>query len=636
VTLPMNVALPVPLTGHRVAAQLRVRTSGALVVWLGAVVGSLLLAYSVAYAGGRADTDQLHFHLFWAGELAFFVPALVWLLRPATGRGARVAIVAATGAFDYLPKYFRDPTYPLFHDELLHSRQLAHVVATGAPFQPSPTLAIVRFFPGLHTATAALEQATGAPAWVTQTALLLALHVIALVGVFLFAEEITRSARIGGLAAFAYALNPSFLFFDTQFAYESLGVVFFIWVLVALVKAERAPRPAVAAGWVALGVMLGAASVITHHMSSYVIGLTLLVAAATAIGTRARRRTVLVALLLATALTAAVSGWTLFVASGVVDYLSPHIGGGIGQLMRLVAHEQQQTHTLFAHSTAPAYEQWAGRLAQVIVFGVAVFAVRSLLGLRARSIAVSGLLVFSVLYFASLPFMYTSAGNEGARRSWAFTYLGVAVLLGLAGDRVSRIDRGRLVIRAATAAAVVVGTIVLVGNVAAGINAYYRFPGPASTRSEVRTVTPELRAAAAWLKQTQAAPRRILADEFSSPALAFFGDAFPATPSAGFPTWQVYLSTHRLPPRLEGELRSARYSIVVANAMIPLSRRFYSTVDEVGASSRGGTSVAIARFDRSPWLLKLYGSDKLAIYRIDFDALQAWLAGQRQPSERRG
>jgi hypothetical protein len=345
---------------------------------------------------------------------------------------------------------------------------------------------------------------------------------------------------------------------------------------------------------------------------------------------------VIVALLLAAALVAAIAGWTLFVASGVVAYLAPHVGGGVGQLMRLVAHEQQQTHTLFAHSTAPVYEQQAGRLAQILVLLVSAFAFRSLLALRGRSVVVSALAVFAVLYFVSLPFMYTSAGNEGARRSWAFTYVGIAVLLALAADRISSRDRGRLLAGAATLAAVAVGAVVLVGNVAVGINPYYRFPGPASIRSEVRVVTPELRAGAAWLKHTQAAPRRILADEFSSPSLAYFGDAFPATPSAGFPTWQLYLSPDRPPLRLEGELRSARYGIVVANGMIPLSRSFYSTADEGGGPApRDTTRVAIDRLDRSPWLLKLYGSDNLAIYRIDFDALRAGLAGPRKPAVRR-
>lgn len=583
-------------------------------VWLGLVCGSVLVPYSYAYAAGHADGDRVHFALFWAGELVFFVPALVLLLRPATGRGVRLAVVAATGAFDFLPKFLRDPHFPLFHDELLHSRELAHVVATGKLFQPAPVLGIIRFFPGLHGATAALVRISGAPEFAVQTSLVLVLHVAVLVGVFALAETVTDSPRAGSLAAFAYALNPSFLFFDTQFAYESLAIVLFIWVLVALVRAEAADGRAEAARWLALGVLLGAACVVTHHLTSYALIVTLAIATVAALARR-RSRHVAPSAVLATVLAGAVVAWTAFVASGVVAYLAPHFSGGVAQLLRLVAREQQ-AHTLFAHSTSPLYEQWAGRLAPVIAFGLVLVALRRVRVTPPRSAFVAVAVVLAGLYFVSLPFIYTTAGNEGARRSWAFSYLGVAFLAAVAFERLPRAA-------IATPLAVVLGSVMLVGNVATGINAYYRFPGPASTRSEVRTTTPELRAAAGWLRATQPAPRRLLTDRESSPAFAFFGDAEPGSPSTGFPIWRLFLSARPPTAVFAHELRTSGYDLVVVNAPIPLLRTYYSSeqTDVLPTTAKVSSRAVITRLDAEPWAAKVYGSDGFGIYRLDFGRL---------------
>jgi hypothetical protein len=611
----------------------RADAAGALAVWLGLVGGVVMLAYSYSYASTHSDADKTHFHLFWLAELLFFVPALIRLLLGATSRGARLAIVVATAVFDYVPKYLRDPTFPLFHDELIHSREVAQIVATGSPFRPSPLIRVIQFFPGMHTTAAALVKLTGAPQFVVQSALLVTLHVLALIGVFVLAEAITRSVRAAGLAAFTYSLNPSFLFFDSQFAYESLAIVFLIWALVALVKAEIAPNARARAGWLVLGAVSGCACVVTHHLTTYALAVTLLMMAVIAVHRALRSRDGWTPAFGATALAVTVTGaavaWFLFVATGVVGYLGPHVSAGAQQLASLLARGQQ-ARTLFTRSTTPTYERDAAFLAPLIAFAGAAGATLFLRKRWTSSSAVGAMHALAFTYFASLPFIYTQGGNEGARRSWGYTYVGVSLLLAFATEHVLARARSTRC-GAVLAGAVVLGVILFVGNTAASIDQYNRFPGPPSARSEARSVTPEIRAAGAWLVRTQGPNRRIVTDQYSGSPLAFFGQAAPGSPSAGFPTWDLYLSPELPSERLAYELRVSKYYYLFANGKIPLTLAYYRT-NAVRVPTRRTTTAVISRYDRLPWALKLYGSDHAAIYRLDFAALAAERQlAQKQP-----
>jgi hypothetical protein len=235
----------------------------------------------------------------------------------------------------------------------------------------------------------------------------------------------------------------------------------------------------------------------------------------------------------------------------------------------------------------------------------------------------AALLVLAALYFASLPLISTAGGNEGARRTWAYTYLGIAVLAAIGAH--SLLSRARSSI--AAVAIMAPAAVLCVGNFGAGMNQYYRFPGPYSSRSDIRTVTPELRAAGAWMLSTNGANRNILADRYSAPTMAYFGRAFPATPSAAFPTWRLFLSRRPPTSSLLYDLRTSRYDYLLVNEQIPFVPAFYHTG---GASAAPGilvpngapTSTAVTRrYDRLPWAEKLYASTHLALYRLDLGLL---------------
>jgi hypothetical protein len=298
------------------------------------------------------------------------------------------------------------------------------------------------------------------------------------------------------------------------------------------------------------------------------------------------------------------------------------------QLVELIRREQS-SRTLFSASSTPDYERIAAFASPPIAFLGALIGGWLLVRRGKLGAPLKTLLVLAAIYFGSLPLLYTAGGNEGARRTWAFSYIAVALLLAVTTDALLSLRRRTV---AATAVLALVAAIT-VGNVAAGLNQYYRFPGPVSTRSEIRVVTPELRAAADWLERTQGAGRKLVIDQYSGPSFAYFGHAFPNTPSARFPTWKLYLSPRLPRPVLVRDLETSRFVYLVANAAIPLVPSFYHTGNPsnspgIAPGARRGptTRVVIDRYDRLAWAIKLYGTGQFAIYRLDFRTLRSELA----------
>jgi hypothetical protein len=621
-------AVPVRLHGVAAAFGPRIARVLPLLVWLSFPAGAIVLAYSFSYAATHTS-GQKHFLLFWLGVLLFTVPAFLRLCQRGLGRAERLALAAAIGLVDYLPKYLRAPSFPLFHDEHAHSRQADVVASSGHPFEPNPIVPITEFFPGLHSLTVWLHDVSGVGQYELNVILLAGLHAAALLGVFVIAETAFASARIAGLAAFLYGLNPSFMWFNSQYAYQSLAIVLYIWVIAALLRLEASHSRPVRVGWFAAGVALAGASVVTHHLTSYFMVATLMLAQLliTARARRGRqdRGTARVTGTFTLAVSAMTGAWLLFIASGTPGYLAPHLTGALREIGRLI-YREQSARVFFEHSTAPGYEKLSAYLSPVIV-GVAV--VGGLYLLWKRRPATSGpwaLAVLGLSFFASFPVMLTSLGVEGAERTWAFSYLGLAVLIApvipwLLNRRRVRSTRMR---KAGLLASLTVAVcVVLIGNVSMHTNVEYRFPGAFVYGSDTRSLTRELIGTASWFRRTYGTGENVVTDRYSGLALASIGRGWWALPSPALPTWELLLRTDLPSRELLRDLRDGGYRyLVVDERMSRFLPRVgvYLVPGEPGADSRKRPvpRAALAKFERLPWTIKVYESDHLSIYRFNF------------------
>jgi hypothetical protein len=233
-----------------------------------------------------------------------------------------------------------------------------------------------------------------------------------------------------------------------------------------------------------------------------------------------------------------------------------------------------------------------------------------------RSAALA-MLVLGSLYFPAALLILTPAGAEGARRSWAFSYLGIALVVAPVVAGPAR--------RLAGPALLGLCAVMLVGNTAAGMNPSYRFPGPPAYGSDTRSLTPEVLAAAGWLRETQGRDLRIVADRYSGLVFGSVGEQFPVTGSVSFPTYDLYLDPPGRPPSpvLIGQLSAWRFGYLIVDrrmaAEVPEIGIYFETNEPIRHDGRPAFTLGqLTKFDRTPWTIKIYDSDQIAIYRFDF------------------
>jgi hypothetical protein len=315
------------------------------------------------------------------------------------------------------------------------------------------------------------------------------------------------------------------------------------------------------------------------------------------------------------------------VSGGVVDYLVQPVTTSVAEIVRML-HHAEHPRTLFALGATPRYEQVCAFLSPVIMAAGVAVGLSLLRRQRPRTSAAPALVLFGLGYFLSMPFMLTEYGNEGARRSWAFTYVGLAVLTApVIPPLLRRVVRWHPAGRSAIGGAVVaLLCIVLVGNVAMSMNELYRFPGPYVYGSDTRSLNGELMQSVDWMKTTQGTGQNVVADRYSGLALAAFGLEWPAEVSWAFPLWQLYFSVHLPSAALLQQIQHSHYRyLVIDKRMARYLPRVgvYFERGEPGAITRTTPppAAALDKYESLPWVIKIYQSENLEIYRFNFAAL---------------
>jgi hypothetical protein len=603
-------------------------------------------------------SSTAEFAWFWAGMLLVELPVAGLLARRRTAQGMRTALLAFYGLLSFAPKLFRNPTSPLFHDEFAHWRATYDILSTGKLFQPDPIIPILSEYPGLHAATASLVNATGLTIWQAATLLLLFCHVALVLGIATLAQSLGLSNRTASIVAIIYCLNSSFLYFDTQYAYESMALTLVVWALVAYVRTIRAPSKHGRTAWGALTVTFSVGTAVTHHLSTFTLILIMALASlAMSVPLLAKaedwKRTAMTAWCL-TVVTAIVAGaWIHFVAPNTLTYLSPFVGQGTSQLL----HDIQgsgSARQLFGATLSPWWEEKAAYFVPLFAFALAVgglllLRVRIRHGRLRRGPRRALLFAFALLglmYFPSTIFILSPSGAEGARRSWAFTWIGLCILVGPAVVWLVDWVRGRSYqwLRAGLRSALFLAlAIALVGGTAAGLDAAYRFPGPFLYGSDARSITPELLALSDWFSARFGRGNNIVTDRNTALVFGSFGVQNPATPSAGFPVYNLYLAKPGAPIEpayLLFDLSASRYAYLIVDTRMGYEvpeTGVYFVPNEPSFLTKAGKSIfhgRLGKFNTIPWMLKVFQSDNYSVYRFTLPASKT--SYQQQPPNLRG
>ena len=198
------------------------------------------------------------------------------------------------------------------------------------------------------------------------------------------------------------------------------------------------------------------------------------------------------------------------------------------------------------------------------------------------------------LYLASIPLVLTTTGSETAHRAWAFGYLGIAVVIASADDLWDEAV-ARFPYRKVVAVALAALLVVAVGNVAAGENVYYRFPGPLTFGSDTRSRGDELDALASWLDEHVPAGTRVVTDRFTGEAVIAATRLRTPAPE-DYLVYRLYLEGGEMTPRVREYLRAKRFQYFVLDRRIG----FEQPVQRLFPGYLGPRSVSSARLGAAP------------------------------------
>ncbi|MEC3982637.1 hypothetical protein, partial [Amycolatopsis sp. H20-H5] len=608
------------------ASWLRRLTSWPCVV-AAVAVGILVVGLSYRLSGSGSPA-ALYYIVFWAGMLLGVVPVTA---RIATGtRTQAVWGVLLLGVLTYAPKFLRNPGAPSYHDEYAHWREAIDVLSVGKLLRPNSVIPIVQFYPGTSGLTSMVERLTGLSVWSSGQVVLLAAHLLGLFAVFVLAQVHLGSLAAGAVASVVYALNPSAMYFDTQYAYEGIAIALFLWVLALASLAARA-RGRRRAAAVAGALLCSGACVLTHHLTTLFLVLLLFAVAllASARVRIARRKPsptrrpdtgTRVWWFIWGVTTLLAGAWLLLVARPTIDYLAPYVGGSVNQLSA-VAAKSGTGRDVLAPTVQPLWERGLTALAPVVV-GLMCLALLGVLRRehrkwRADSLA---LMAFGFVYFPSVLFLLAPSGAEGARRSWAFTYVGLALVAAYMVLRGREPTPRRWWAR--TPVLGVFFVILLVGNVGGGLNDPYRFPGLFRWGTDTNSASAEARTVAEQLA-AQAGPVRVVADRYTGLQLAAYGGLDVAAPSVGFPAWELTQSPGTPDSQLAGELVSSHYDYLVVDIRMAEEPPFNGDNYGSGDPLRGAATplAQLDRLDRVPWAARVITTEHLRVYRLDLTLL---------------
>lgn len=566
--------------------------------------------------------------LFWLGLITILAPIAVRLVGRSATRRERLWLVAILGLSLYLVKFLHDPLQFTMYDEILHIRTADDILVTGGLFAPNSLLTASPLYPGLEILTSVLCNLTGASVYEAGLVVIGASRLIVVVGLFLLYERLSDSARAAGIGVLVYAANPQFLYFNAQFSYESLGIALTVLVLgLASTYGGRSRRGLVATA------VVGLAVVVSHHLTAYVLTVTLgvwaLVAALPGMP-RGERRT---AGLLTVAMVGFIVFWLAIVAWETVPYLAPRFGDAFQLILLLLG--QSQARELFAGppgGVAAPWEQFLAYGSVLLVLAVLPLGLWRIWRDFRRNPLVITLGLVAATYPMTLALRLSQKGAEESTRTPEFVFLGVGLVAGLvltadwrpAAQRfVPPVARllGPVHDRLPHVAAVTAILILFGGGIVIGIPGWARQPGPYLPSADPRSIEPVSLAAAEWARLHLGEGNRFAADRINRVLMGSYGRQEAITVYRdGVPTWRLFTT-----PDVKGKEREillqGQVGYLVVDVRLagikPLTRTYFESGEPPELAREGQlTEVGLTKWADEPGVNVVFDGGPVRIYDV--------------------
>ena len=448
------------------------------VIALLAAVGVALS--SAGYAAGRAGAgpaSRSGVFLYWAGQLLILVPIAGRLLsRRQLGNGSTITLLSVLTIAEYLLKVNYSPLGFTFNDEFLHWRGTTNMLQSGKLFELNYGLPIGTHYPGIEEVTSALISATGLNVFEAGLVVAGVAHLLYILFLYLAFCVAIRSHRIAGIAMLLYYAAPALTSFNSMFVYETLALAFMGFTMVAALRSAIEKSPSDRRRWFIVAVLSIFATVITHHITSYMLtAFLLLVAIASRL--TGSRNTALRFGILGTISAVSIVLWIWRIAPDTIGYFSPTVTGIVQGLEAL---QKSGSSDAPASTSGPLSDTALGGLGILVISALIVLGCWQAWRRHRRHPWIIGMMLGSLGWFVDLGIrLGTPDGQELAGRAATFVYIPVSVLAALALTRL--VNSGPVRRWGAAVTALIMASVVslLIDGLANGWPPYWeRLPGP--------------------------------------------------------------------------------------------------------------------------------------------------------------
>jgi hypothetical protein len=346
-------------------------------------------------------------------------------------RRERIALCVVAGLFLYLVKVIENPFIFTFGDELNQAYNSNTVLHSGGLFASNPLLPATAEYPGLASVTAAVASLTHLSVFGAGLIVIGVARTVMMLALYLLLERAIHSPQVAGLGTLVYTAAPNFLFFTGEVSYESLGLPLAAAALCAIVAWTNEPSGR-RTTWAIAGLVLIAAVVPTHHMTSYVlIGALLGMSLAHSPKRDLLKRSALPFTLYAVGMTVA---WLILVASLTVGYLEPVFTSALRSTVDVITHEGTGSRKPFASPVGagvPLWDRWTALAATALIIGLTPLGLMRASKLLRRPVVVV-LGAAAIAYLLTFALRLVPSAWEIASRSSEFLFIGVGLVLALA------------------------------------------------------------------------------------------------------------------------------------------------------------------------------------------------------------
>lgn len=578
-----------------------------------------LLTIAIADTGARFSAGWSE-AVFWIGLLTLFVPPAIRLALPRISRGERIGCVVLIGLGLYVVKVLQGPVQFDFGDELTHWRTAVDILATGRLFHENPLSIVSPSYPGLELVTAAVASVTGLSIYAAGVIVLGVARLVLMVALFLVIEQLSGSARVAGLASLVYAGNPNFLFFSSQFAYESLSLplaIFIVYLAVRRGRSRDSHRP-----FDLVILATGLALVMTHHLTTYALLALLGLWSLIAFVARRRHRSALPApTKMAFVIAVWATVWLFVFAPTTFQYLVPVVGGAMHDVLRFAVGDLS-IKPFFSGDpllASPPWERVVAFSAVALIAGALSISlvlffqrVRTWRRYRVNSIAYAFALG-GLLYFPVQALRAFAGSTEISNRAMEFLFLPIGFLCAVT-FHYCWLSRRTKMIRIATFSAF--ATLLFMGGVIIGMPPWARLPGPYLVSGDRRAIQSESLSASAWLRSTFGTDNKVIADRTNALVMGSYGgqDVFPGL------SW-VFFSPNLGRAELDALMGSGVQFVVVDHrltTMLPVVGYYYEPGEPgAGRHTQPMEPAQLEKFDQSPELTRVFDSGDITIYSLN-------------------